>query len=462
MLRITTLTCLVLSALASAQTKPHVAALEAWIPEVLKEENSAGVSVAFIQDFKVRWAAGFGVLVRGEDRKVDERTLFQAASISKPVTAAAVMRLVDQGVLSLDDSANSRLTSWRVPGEGAEDVTLRLLLSHRAGLTVHGFPGYSPTAKIPAVVDVLDGRASANTAAVRITTRPGSEWRYSGGGYTVAQQLLVDVAGKRFSEILKEQVLDPVGMVDSTFEQPLPKALWANACQAHGRNGQPMEDPWHLYPELAAAGLWTTPTDLARFLLAVRSALVGKGKFLSQASAREMTTPVPGSRTAVGLMVSGADANREIGHSGGNWGFKCISRLFVNRGYGVVVMTNSQNGRVLRRVSQGAYRTFVNGLPPAFDPDERAEIEVGADILKTYVGEYRLSSKVSMRVTLEKGGLHAQPTGQRKYPVFAESETKFFLKVVDAQISFTKDSGGTVDGLIWHQNRRSRRAPKVK
>lgn len=197
-------------------------------------------------------------------------TLFQAGSISKPVAALAALRLVEQGKLSLDEDVNAKLVSWKVPGNEftkEQKVTLRRLLTHSAGLTVHGFPGYAAGAQVPTLVQVLNGEKPANTPAIRVDTVPGRLWRYSGGGYTIMQQLLIDVTQKSFPELMRQLVLEPAGMKHSTYEQPLPPARAGEAATAHDANGQPVKGQFHTYPEMAAAGLWTTPTDLA--LLAI-------------------------------------------------------------------------------------------------------------------------------------------------------------------------------------------------
>ena len=197
-----------------------------------------GVSVAVINGGTIEWARGYGVAETGSATPVTPRTLFQAASISKPVAALGALRLVERGQLSLDQDVNERLTSWKVPENEftkQEKVTLRRLLSHSAGLTVHGFPGYAADAPVPSLIQVLDGVKPANTAAIRADILPGSVWRYSGGGFTVMQQLVIDVTGRPFPALLADLVLVPVGMTDSTYEQPLPESRRAAAASGHRR-----------------------------------------------------------------------------------------------------------------------------------------------------------------------------------------------------------------------------------
>ncbi|HEY9909415.1 MAG TPA: serine hydrolase domain-containing protein, partial [Thermosynechococcaceae cyanobacterium] len=234
--------------------------------EQLARYHTPGISIAVINDFEIEWARGFGVCEAETTRAVTPDTLFQAASISKPVFALAVMRLVQEGRLNLDEDINTYLTSWRAPAieDWQPRITLRQLLSHTAGLTVHGFPGYRNSEPLPTTVQILNGEPPANTDKVEVNIIPGLHHRYSGGGTTVAQQVLVDVLGKPFPEIMRELVLDPLGMTNSTYQQPLPNHWSAKAATAHLFSGIPLEGKHHVYPEMAAAGLWTTAADLAK------------------------------------------------------------------------------------------------------------------------------------------------------------------------------------------------------
>lgn len=228
-----------------------------------------GVSIAVIHDGKIEWANGYGVVSLG-GAPVTPETLFQAASISKPLTAMAVMHLVQTGKLNLDTDVNLYLKSWKIPSNSFTEktkITLRELLSHTAGMTVHGFPGYASDATLPTLLQVLNGAKPANSPAIYADIAPGSEWRYSGGGFVIAQQLLLDTTGKPFPAFMKETVLIPAGMSHSTYEQPLPRSRMTEAAMPYRSNGQPTPGGPHVYPEMSAAGLWTTPSDLAHFAL---------------------------------------------------------------------------------------------------------------------------------------------------------------------------------------------------
>jgi CubicO group peptidase (beta-lactamase class C family) len=239
-----------------------------------------GVSVAVIHGGKLEWARGFGVTKIGGP-PVTAETLFQAASISKPVTTLAVLRLVQSGKVDLDTDVNYYLKSWKVPAnEFTQEakVTLRELLTHSAGITVHGFRGYAAGEAIPSLAQVLDGEPPANNVAIRVDMTPGKTWRYSGGGFVIVQQVLTDVTGIPFPRLMHDLILGPLEMGHSTYLQPLPPELLARAATPYRGDGTAVPGGPHVYPELAPAGLWTTPSDLARFVIGIQQALSGKSR----------------------------------------------------------------------------------------------------------------------------------------------------------------------------------------
>jgi CubicO group peptidase (beta-lactamase class C family) len=339
-----------LAARIEAPQSPNRQGLDALtLPEVMRRFRVPGVSVAVIKDFQIHWAKGYGVADAGSGRPVQVDTVFQAASISKPVTAMAALHLMQGGALTLDDDVNRHLKSWKVPGgefTAGQAVTSRALMSHTSGADDgFGFPGYEPAAPRPSLVQILNGDAPSNVGKVTFARPPYAAYKYSGGGVTLMQLLLTDVTGEPFAALMRARVLDPLGMRGSTFEQPLPEAWAGRAAHAHNGQGAPGAVPWHVYPEQAAAGLWTTPSDLARFIIEVQQAVRGpKGSVLSQASAREMTSPVGTGPYGVGLAVEKRGEGWYFGHGGSNWGFRGSLIAHVRKGYGVVVMTNGDAG----------------------------------------------------------------------------------------------------------------------
>jgi len=322
------------------------------IAERMKTLGVPGLSVSVFDGGRIIWSRGYGVRDRAAGDHVDEETLFQAASISKPVTSAALFRMIEEGRLALDEDVNLRLRSWKVPDSAltaTEKVTPRRIVSHMAGLTVHGFAGYVAGAPLPTVPEILDGLPPANSPPVRVTTPPGVRESYSGGGFTVLQLLMQDVAGRPFRDLLNDLVLRPLNMTDSTFAQPLPPKLAGGAATGYQADGTPIAGRFHVYPELAAAGLWTTPSDLARFMLAIGRSYRGEaGGFLRRDTATLMLTKIPNAG-GLGFGLSGDGSTRRYRHNGGNAGFTCYAVAFTDTGRGVVLMTNSDGGETLMR-----------------------------------------------------------------------------------------------------------------
>jgi CubicO group peptidase (beta-lactamase class C family) len=317
-----------------------------WHPEAsMPECRTPAVSMAVIRNGAVEWARTYGL-------GSSSGTLFQAASISKPVTAMAALHMAQYGNFGLDDNVNDRLTAWQVPENAftvSRKVTVRGVLSHTAGLTVRGFPGYGENQATPTVPQVLEGAPPANTAPVRVDVEPGTLYRYSGGGYTVLQLLLTERFQRPFPELMQRIVLGRLGMNNSTFEQPLPQSRAARTAVGFHDTGRSYTGGWHTYPEMAAAGLWTTPTDLSLFAIAVASAVMGESnKIIEREVAERMIIPHIGRH---GLGFVGAQG--WFGHTGSNAGYRCELICRADASHGAVVMTNSDSGgRLIRPVLQ--------------------------------------------------------------------------------------------------------------
>ena len=325
------------------------APIEQTLQQWMETFKIPGLSVAVFDRHKLAWAKTYGVKEAGGSDPVTLDTLFQAGSISKPVAAMAALHFVESGRWTLDRNINEKLISWKVPdNEFTKDqkVTLRRLLSHTAGTTVHGFPGYAVTEPMPTLVQILDGAKPANTAPVRVDVVPGSKGRYSGGGTTIVQLMMVDQLEKSFPQIMHETVLQPLGLSHSTFEQPLPSDRAALTATGTYANGRAVEGRWHVYPEMAAAGLWTTPSDLGRIAIEVSKASAGTStRVLSRAMTKQMLTEqLPGTGIGFGLGFAVGPGNGRFGHNGADEGFQAYLTAFADTGSGVAIMANSDNG----------------------------------------------------------------------------------------------------------------------
>ena len=330
-----------------------------FVPDRLAHYHVPGLSLACIHNGTVAWTQVFG-LARVGGEPVTPETLFQASSISMPVTAVAVLRLVEQGKLNLDVAVTQYLRSWKLPRNKFTEqkkVTLRELLSHTAGATVHGFEDYAAGEKVPTLVEVLNGERPANSRPLTIDFVPGTQFRYAGGNYAIIQQILTDVTSESFPELMQELILQPLHMAHSTYEQPIPEKLRPLLAIPYDKDGKAIAGGPHTSPLMAVAGLWTTPSDLALFALAIQDALAGKpGAIVSRSTALEMLQPVLGKQRssessdgfsyALGFAIAGNGPNRYFLHPGANLGY--LSFFFAyEKGDGVVLMSNQQYSKAL-------------------------------------------------------------------------------------------------------------------
>lgn len=324
------------------------------IEERMAHYRVPGVSIAVIDDGALLWAKGYGVKHAGASDPIDVETVFSVGSVSKVGTAAITLRLVDEGRLDVDRNVNDYLRRWTVPANEfteREPVTLRRIMSHTAGLTVHGFADYLPGEALPDIIETLDGISPAKNAPVRVDLLPGSASRYSGGGTTVEQLVIEDVTQLDFVEAARRYVFEPLGMDRSTYENPLP-AEHDNIARAHGSDGAPAALPrgWEAMPEAAASGLWTTPTDYSRLIIALVESYHGGGNtFLAYETARDMMTEVPPSIFGLGPEIDGEGPTRNFVHGGANDSYRAFMAGYLAEGDGLVVFTNGTRGEDLIR-----------------------------------------------------------------------------------------------------------------
>jgi CubicO group peptidase (beta-lactamase class C family) len=423
----------------------------------MKEYGTPGVSIAVINDYKIEWARGYGVLAQGSSEPVTPDTVFQAASISKPVTTLMAMRLVQQGKLSLDEDVNQKLVSWKVPENEftrERKANLRGILTHTAGFDVLMYEGTPAGEPLPTALQVLNGEKPATNPAIRAVYVPGTKNVYSGGGFLVLQQLLIDETGKPFPQLADELVFRPLGMKRTTFQQPLPANLQANAA-AGTQRGAPVKGKWLIKPNMASGGLWSTPSDLARFVIELQQARLGKSrKVLNRKTANLMIPPlesqVSGGDGAsvkvrgLGLGVTGEDQNLRFSHGGYTSGYRCEMVGFGN-GKAVVVMTNGSSQGLLREILRSV-ATEYGWTAPEYLPKERTLVTVELRVLESYSGEYEFPEGRTPRVSVIKtknGQLFLDGA-----PLRAESQNSFFGDG-PATFIFVKDENGRVKEMVY-------------
>jgi CubicO group peptidase (beta-lactamase class C family) len=434
----------------------------AWtLDERMKQWKVPGVSIAVVKDFKLKWARAYGVKDIETKEPVTTETLFQAGSISKPVAAMVALKRVEQGKIALDENINNKLQTWKLPDNeftAKKKVTLANLLSHTGGLTVHGFPGYAVGEKIPTLPQVLDGTEPANTAAVRVDMEPGTKYRYSGGGVTIAQLAIMDIEKKPYPQIAKETVLDPLNMTNSTYSQPLPDDWRAKAASGHRGDGSVVPGKIHVYPEMAAAGLWTTPTDLAKFGIEVALSYAGRSnRVLSKETVAKMVTPFM-EQVGLGFFIDKRGNSVYFSHDGADEGFRAMLLMNREKGYGAAVMVNSDNGQIMGEVLRSIARAYNwdDYLPP-----ENEIISLDAAKLDAYAGRFKVSPDRILTITREAGKLVVKPTGDPTFDLLPVADGTFIRRDQPLKYNFVKGDAGVNNVEIMFRDGTTLTARKV-
>ena len=421
-----------------------------------------GLSIAVIQNYHIVWAKGYGFANDSLKTPVTAQTLFQAASISKSLNAVGVLKLVQDKKLDLYTDINTYLTSWKFPYDSlskGKKITMANLLSHTAGLNVHGFLGYLQDKPLPTIAQMLDGQKPANSTAIRSRYEPGLKSEYSGGGILISQMIVMDITHQPYADYMKKNVLEPLGMTSSTFTQPVAKPdLLAIG---YGENGKQVPGKYHIYPEQAAAGLWTTPTDLAKYIIETQLAYEGKSaKVLNQANTKLRLTPYLDKSAALGVFINEFYHTKYFQHGGANVGFRCIYFGSLEGGNGVVVMVNSVHDEIMSELINSVAKVY--GFKGLYQSEVKQLVTVPDAVLKTYVGQYELSPTFSLTISKEGDQLYAQATGQKKFLIYPETQTKFFPREFLSDMEFVKDTTGNINGAILYQNGQQSKAKKVK
>jgi len=393
------------------------------IEDRMKHYGVPGVSLAVIYNGKIAWTKAYGVMHKERKEPVTTTTLFQAGSISKPVAAYGALRIVAAGKINPEENVNTYLTTWKLPENEftrKQPVHLKHLLTHTGGVTVHGFLGYSPDLPVPTLVQVLNGEPPANSPPIRVDKLPGEGFRYSGGGYSIMQQMLIDVEGKQFPQVMDELVHGPLGMKNSSYEQPLAPEKLKLAAAGYLPNGDMTKGERHTYPEMAAAGLWTTAEDLALFALDIQRSWKGEpGAILGQEIAKLMLTPYIVDDQGLGPGLSNFGGEQYFGHGGWDEGFSSEMIAHRDKGYGVVVLTNSNHPPFIGELMRAVALTYNWDN---FVPMHKPVPQVAGDEEKV-VGRYRYDANEVATVYSKDG---------RLYFKYLESPPMALFKVSDS------------------------------
>ena len=426
-----------------------------------------GVSIAVVKDYKIEWARAYGWADSVEQRHVTTGTLFQAGSISKSLNGVGVLKLAQDKKLNLNTDINDYLNTWKFPYDSLskdKKITLANLLSHTAGLGVHGFPGYERGDTIPSLVQVLNGEKPANTYAVRSAFESGLKHQYSGGGTTISQLVVKDVTNKSYDTFMWQNVLKPMGMKNSFYTQPPPSSKQKFLASGYYADGKEVKGKYHIYPEQAAAGLWTNPTDLAYYIIETQLSLQGKSnKVLSQEMTKLRLTPYVDKSAALGVFIYKRGEQTFFHHSGSDEGF--VSQYYgtMEGGNGVVVMVNSDKGAITEEIINSV--ATVYGWKGFYNPLKRPKIiTVPQNILASYVGEYKLKvdDKFYIKISLVNGRLVYSEPGWDGFELVAGAENDFFARENPVGITFIKDAVGKVIELEYHRGSRNDKFKKVK
>lgn len=411
------------------------------ISQMMEDENIPGVSIALFDNGKITWQTyGYANLI--DSIKVTQNTVFNGASLSKPVTAMAALNLVEQGVLTLNEDINKYLEGWKVPENKFtehEKVTLKRLISHTAGFERYVQSSFFPDEELPTIEQMLAGEKPSVDPAVSVVSVPGQKEVYSNPGYSVLEKLLEDVTDKAFHDILAELIFEPVHMTHSSFEQPVPNHLSQQMATSYSNELEPY--PYKLFPFKAAGGIWTTPTDLAKFLVTVlEDHHLGTNVILSKKMTDSLFTKNP---TRLGFAKIYNDESPDIlfEHWGSNSGFTCYMVSSLQHKQGVVVMTNSDNGTsFLSYVARAVAIEYNWDLlqPKVFDPIALDRMEINK-----FTGKFKGGNEV-LEFEMIKGNLHFLSATDTTSKLIAVAENKFIAQTDNTLYEFLKNKAGEV------------------
>ncbi|WP_179021561.1 serine hydrolase domain-containing protein [Winogradskyella forsetii] len=424
------------------------------IEKQMQKYNVAGLSIAVINNYDIEWAKGYGSTGGKVTPNVTQRTVFQAASMSKFVNAVALMNLVELKKIDLNEDINNYLTSWRFPYTKNSDsipITIRQLLSHTAGLSTHGFNGYKNSKNLPTIIQTLEGSKPANSDRVEQHLPPNKEFKYSGGGVTISQLILMDNSNSTYEHFSNTNIFSPLGMTNSFYSMEFDKYP-EDLAYGHSKNGKPLKNKYNIYPESAAAGLWTTPTDLAKLIIDIQLSLKNDtGKILSKSSTEEQIEPsLKNSNSALGLFTENENGELYLQHSGSNRGYRGKFYFSVENGNGVVIMVNGTNTEIIEEIIRSVVTVYnwAGFEKLVVSP----ELNLDDIDLSKYEGTYILENR-EVNVSLKKGQLVLSEKGKWSSKLTALTHATFVVDIVKPQatIEFVINNDGSISKCVLKQ-----------
>jgi len=405
-----------------------------------------GVSIAVINNNKIEFTKSYGIMDKESKSFITNSTLFQAGSISKSVAAYAALRMVEQNKIDIDENINTYLKSWKVPENEftkAKKVTLKNILNHTGGISVHGFLGYSPDLRLPTLLEILNGTPPANSDAILVDQIPQESFRYSGGGYTILQQMMIDINDQEFPMLMKESVFKPLNMKNSTFDQPLADTNLKTAATGYLPDGSIVKGKRFTYPEMAAAGLWTTAEDLAKFVVNIQQTLKGdRNVVISQPTAKEMLAPfMDDGGPGLGVFISKPKDETYFFHNGWVQGFSSEFVDHKDKGYGVVVLSNSNHPEFISEIIRSVALTYqwdnyvTRFQQQKLDPEE----------VENIVGRYKSDDESILEIYESNGQLIRKKIGEKPTELVKVSDTSYVSRESGSELIQFKRNPSTAN-----------------
>lgn len=420
------------------------------LEERMKHYKVPALSIAVIKDYKIEWAKAYGMADVALKKPATPQTLFQAASISKSLNAVGVLKLAQAKRIKLDSDINNYLESWKFPYDNLSyrKITVTNLLTHTGGLNVHGFAGYAQNDNTPNIKETLDGLTPSNNEPVRVVIDPDYTYQYSGGGTTISQLIVQDVTGRSYDQYMRAEILGPMGMSTSFYSNRTGNKDAAQLLTTgYDANGNEVDGKYRIYPEQAAAGLWTNPTELANFVIEMQQSLKGNSnKILSKELTEFMLTPYM-DNVGPGVFIESKAGEKYFQHSGGNEGFRCQYWGSMENGNGVVVMINSNNGALINEVITSVGNVY--GWK-AFQA-EVADVVLSEAQLKSLEGYYNFvtDDKFHLQVLIKDNKLTLRELWSgRELKFLPKSELEFSGAGFTFELKFKKDEKGNVTELL--------------